>query len=135
VCKNQFYRKVVVDLQDDESRAVVDSVDGAFARADATTPSRWVAAVTAAEELGPLRTLQDAVLVSRSRRAWAAFAPPCDAGQSYVTFTAPLTGTDWHASTQPSSRSSCSRTALCSMRTSPSMRRHEQALQLPCRQE
>jgi NAD(P)-dependent dehydrogenase (short-subunit alcohol dehydrogenase family) len=50
-------RVVVVDLQDDKGQAVADSVGGAFVRADVTDTEQVVAAVTAAEALGPLRTL------------------------------------------------------------------------------
>ncbi len=47
---------VVVDLQDERGRAVADSVGGGYVRADVTDAEQVAAAVTAAEEHGPLRT-------------------------------------------------------------------------------
>ena len=48
---------VVVDLQDERGEAVAASVGGGYVRADVTDAEQVVAAVTAAEEHGPLRTL------------------------------------------------------------------------------
>ncbi len=57
---------VVVDLQDDEGMAVAEDIGGVYARADVTDPEQVVAAVTAVEELGPLRSL-----VAAAGIAWA----------------------------------------------------------------
>ncbi len=48
---------LVVDLQDDKGRAVAKSVGGGYVRADVTDPEQVVAAVEAALEHGPLRTV------------------------------------------------------------------------------
>lgn len=48
---------VVVDLQDEKGKAVAGSVGGAYVRADVGDPQQVMDAVSAAEELGPLRTL------------------------------------------------------------------------------
>ena len=48
---------VVVDLQDERGEAVAASVGGGYVRADVTDAEQVAAAVTAAEEHGPLRTL------------------------------------------------------------------------------
>ncbi len=48
---------VVVDLQDDKGKAVADDIGGLYARADVTDADEVIAAVTAAEERGPLRSL------------------------------------------------------------------------------
>ena len=48
---------VVVDLQDDKGEAVAKEVGGGYVRADVTDPEQVAAAVGAAEEHGPLRTL------------------------------------------------------------------------------
>ena len=48
---------VVMDLQDERGQAVADSVGGGYVRADVTDPEQVEAAVAAAEEHGPLRTL------------------------------------------------------------------------------
>lgn len=48
---------VVVDLQDEKGKAVAGSVGGAYVRADVADPQQVMDAVSAAEELGPLRTL------------------------------------------------------------------------------
>jgi NAD(P)-dependent dehydrogenase (short-subunit alcohol dehydrogenase family) len=48
---------VVVDLQDDKGRAVADDIGGVYARADVTDPEQVAAAVTTAEQRGPLRSL------------------------------------------------------------------------------
>jgi len=58
---------VVLDLQDDKGRAVAASVGGGYVRADVTDPGQVAAAVAAAEEHGPLRTL-----VCAAGIAWAA---------------------------------------------------------------
>jgi NAD(P)-dependent dehydrogenase (short-subunit alcohol dehydrogenase family) len=47
----------VADLQDDKGTAVADSVGGTYVRADVTDTDQVVAAVQAAEQAGPLRTL------------------------------------------------------------------------------
>ena len=47
----------MVDLQDDKGAAVASSVGGGYVRADVTDAEQVAAAVAAAEEHGPLRTL------------------------------------------------------------------------------
>ena len=59
---------VVVDLQDEKGRAVADSVGGGYVRADVTDPEQVVAAVDAALEHGPLRTLVTAAGVGWASR-------------------------------------------------------------------
>jgi NAD(P)-dependent dehydrogenase (short-subunit alcohol dehydrogenase family) len=58
---------VVVDLQDDKGEAVARSVGGGYVRADVTDAEQVAAAVSAAEEHGPLRTL-----VAAAGIGWAA---------------------------------------------------------------
>jgi len=48
---------IVADLQDDKGKAVADSVGGGYVRADVTDVEQVTAAVEAAGEHGPLRTL------------------------------------------------------------------------------
>jgi NAD(P)-dependent dehydrogenase (short-subunit alcohol dehydrogenase family) len=48
---------VVADLQDDKGQAVAKSVGGAYVHTDVTNTDQIIEAVTAAGELGPLRTL------------------------------------------------------------------------------
>jgi NAD(P)-dependent dehydrogenase (short-subunit alcohol dehydrogenase family) len=48
---------IVLDLQDDKGAAVASSVAGGYVRADVTDPEQVIAAIAAAEEHGPLRTL------------------------------------------------------------------------------
>jgi NAD(P)-dependent dehydrogenase (short-subunit alcohol dehydrogenase family) len=48
---------VVADLQDDKGKAVASSVGGTYIHTDVTNTDQIVEAVTAAGELGPLRTL------------------------------------------------------------------------------
>ncbi len=48
---------VVVDLQDERGQAVAESVGGGYVRADVTDAGQVAAAVDAAQEHGPLRTL------------------------------------------------------------------------------
>ncbi len=48
---------VVVDLQDERGQAVAESVGGGYVRADVTDAEQVAAAVGAAQEHGPLRTL------------------------------------------------------------------------------
>jgi NAD(P)-dependent dehydrogenase (short-subunit alcohol dehydrogenase family) len=48
---------VVADLQDDKGQAVAGSVGGAYVHTDVTNTDQIIEAVTAAGELGPLRTL------------------------------------------------------------------------------
>ena len=50
-------RVVVVDLQDDKGVKVAGDIGGTYVRADVSDPEQVIAAVQAAEELGPLRTL------------------------------------------------------------------------------
>jgi NAD(P)-dependent dehydrogenase (short-subunit alcohol dehydrogenase family) len=48
---------VILDLQDEKGEAVATSIGGGYVRADVTDPAQVIAAVEAAEEHGPLRTL------------------------------------------------------------------------------
>ena len=48
---------VVLDLQDEKGQAVASSVGGGYVRADVTDAEQVQAAIAAAEEHGPLRTL------------------------------------------------------------------------------
>ena len=48
---------VVADLQEDKGKAVADAIGGAYVHTDVTNPDQVIEAVTAAGELGPLRTL------------------------------------------------------------------------------
>ena len=48
---------VVADLQDDKGKAVAASIGGVYVHTDVTDPDQVIEAVTAAGELGPLRTL------------------------------------------------------------------------------
>ncbi len=50
-------RVVVVDMQDDKGEALAREVGGVFAHADVTDTGEVVAAVEAAKELGPLRSV------------------------------------------------------------------------------
>jgi NAD(P)-dependent dehydrogenase (short-subunit alcohol dehydrogenase family) len=50
-------RVVVLDLQDEKGVKVAGDIGGTYIRADVSDPEQVIAAVTAAEELGPLRTL------------------------------------------------------------------------------
>jgi NAD(P)-dependent dehydrogenase (short-subunit alcohol dehydrogenase family) len=59
---------VIADLQDDKGKAVADSVGGTFVRTDVTNPDQVIEAVTAAGELGPLRTLVTAAGVGWASR-------------------------------------------------------------------
>ena len=59
---------VVVDLQDDKGKAVAESVGGGYVRADVTDPEQVVAAVDAALEHGPLRTLVTAAGIGWASR-------------------------------------------------------------------
>ncbi|MGI8536072.1 MAG: SDR family NAD(P)-dependent oxidoreductase [Mycobacteriales bacterium] len=58
---------VVVDVQDEKGEAVAASVGGGYVRADVTDAEQVAAAVSAAEEHGPLRTL-----VAAAGIGWAA---------------------------------------------------------------
>jgi NAD(P)-dependent dehydrogenase (short-subunit alcohol dehydrogenase family) len=48
---------VIADLQDDKGKAVAGSIGGAYVHTDVTNEEQVIEAVTAAGELGPLRTL------------------------------------------------------------------------------
>src|SRR5689334_20806591 len=48
---------VIADLQDDKGKAVAGSLGGAYVHTDVTDPDQVIEAVTAASELGPLRSL------------------------------------------------------------------------------
>jgi NAD(P)-dependent dehydrogenase (short-subunit alcohol dehydrogenase family) len=59
---------VVVDLQDKKGEAVARSVGGGYVRADVTDPEQVIAAINAAEEHGPLRTLVTAAGIGWASR-------------------------------------------------------------------
>jgi NAD(P)-dependent dehydrogenase (short-subunit alcohol dehydrogenase family) len=59
---------VVVDLQDDKGEKVAASVGGGYVRADVTDPEQVAAAIAAAEEHGPLRTLVCAAGIGWAQR-------------------------------------------------------------------
>jgi NAD(P)-dependent dehydrogenase (short-subunit alcohol dehydrogenase family) len=59
---------VVVDLQDEKGQAVAASVGGGYVRADVTDPGQVVAAIEAAEEHAPLRTLVTAAGIGWASR-------------------------------------------------------------------
>jgi NAD(P)-dependent dehydrogenase (short-subunit alcohol dehydrogenase family) len=59
---------VVVDLQDEKGEAVARSVGGGYVRADVTDPEQVIAAINAAEEHGPLRTLVTAAGIGWASR-------------------------------------------------------------------
>jgi NAD(P)-dependent dehydrogenase (short-subunit alcohol dehydrogenase family) len=59
---------VIADLQEDKGKAVAASVGGAFVRTDVTDTDQVIEAVTAAGELGPLRTLVTAAGIGWASR-------------------------------------------------------------------
>jgi NAD(P)-dependent dehydrogenase (short-subunit alcohol dehydrogenase family) len=59
---------VVADLQDDKGKAVAASINGTFVRTDVTDTEQVIEAVTAAGELGPLRTLVTAAGIGWASR-------------------------------------------------------------------
>jgi NAD(P)-dependent dehydrogenase (short-subunit alcohol dehydrogenase family) len=59
---------VVADLQDDKGKAVADSIGGTYVHTDVTNTDQVIEAVTAAGELGPLRTLVTAAGVGWASR-------------------------------------------------------------------
>jgi NAD(P)-dependent dehydrogenase (short-subunit alcohol dehydrogenase family) len=59
---------VILDLQDDKGKAVAESIGGTYVRADVAEPDQVIAAVQAAEALGPLRTLVAAAGVGWATR-------------------------------------------------------------------
>ena len=59
---------VILDLQDDKGKAVAESIGGEYVRADVSDPEQVIAAVEAAEKLGPLRTLVAAAGVGWATR-------------------------------------------------------------------
>jgi len=59
---------VILDLQDDKGKAVAESISGTYVRADVAEPDQVIAAVQAAEALGPLRTLVAAAGVGWATR-------------------------------------------------------------------
>ncbi len=59
---------VVLDLQDEKGKAVAESIGGEYVRADVSDPDQVIAAVEAAEKLGPLRTLVAAAGVGWATR-------------------------------------------------------------------
>ena len=61
-------RVVVVDLQEDKGEKVANDVGGIFAKADVANPEQVIAAVEAAKELGPLRSLVTAAGIGWATR-------------------------------------------------------------------
>jgi NAD(P)-dependent dehydrogenase (short-subunit alcohol dehydrogenase family) len=59
---------VILDLQDDKGKAVAESIGGEYVRADVSEPEQVIAAVEAAEKLGPLRSLVAAAGVGWASR-------------------------------------------------------------------
>jgi len=59
---------VILDLQDEKGKAVAESIGGTYVRADVAEPDQVIAAVQAAEALGPLRTLVAAAGVGWATR-------------------------------------------------------------------
>ncbi|WP_164860684.1 SDR family NAD(P)-dependent oxidoreductase [Rhodococcus sp. X156] len=59
---------VILDLQDDKGKAVAESIGGEYVRADVSDPDQVIAAVEAAEKLGPLRSLVAAAGVGWASR-------------------------------------------------------------------
>jgi NAD(P)-dependent dehydrogenase (short-subunit alcohol dehydrogenase family) len=59
---------VVADLQADKGKAVADSIGGTYVHTDVTNTEQVIEAVTAAGELGPLRTLVTAAGVGWASR-------------------------------------------------------------------
>jgi len=59
---------IILDLQDDKGKAVAESIGGTYVRADVAEPDQVIAAVQAAEALGPLRTLVAAAGVGWATR-------------------------------------------------------------------
>jgi len=60
-------RVVVVDLQEEKGQALAKELGGTFAKADVANPEQVIAAVEAAKELGPLKSL-----VNCAGTGWAA---------------------------------------------------------------
>src|ERR1700709_2404929 len=48
---------VVLDMQDDKGEAVAKEIGGVFAHADVTNTAEVIAAIEAAKEMGPLRSV------------------------------------------------------------------------------
>jgi NAD(P)-dependent dehydrogenase (short-subunit alcohol dehydrogenase family) len=59
---------LVVDLQDEKGAAVAESVKGGYVRADVSDPDQVIAAIDAALEHGPLRTLVTAAGIGWAQR-------------------------------------------------------------------
>ena len=59
---------VILDLQDEKGKGVAESIGGTYVRADVAEPDQVIAAVEAAEALGPLRTLVAAAGVGWATR-------------------------------------------------------------------
>jgi NAD(P)-dependent dehydrogenase (short-subunit alcohol dehydrogenase family) len=59
---------VVVDLQDDKGQKVASDIGGIFAKADVADPDQVIAAVEAAKEMGPLRSLVTAAGIGWATR-------------------------------------------------------------------
>ncbi len=59
---------VIVDLQEDKGNAVAKELGGVFAKADVADPEQVIAAVEAAKEMGPLRSLVTAAGIGWATR-------------------------------------------------------------------
>ena len=61
-------RVVILDMQDDKGEAMAKEVEGVFVHADVTNTDEVIAAVEAAKELGPLRSLVTAAGIGWATR-------------------------------------------------------------------
>src|SRR5690606_37408927 len=59
---------VVADLQEDKGGRLADEVGGRFVKVDVTDTAQIVAAVDAAQELGPLRVLVNSAVIGWAQR-------------------------------------------------------------------
>ena len=87
---------VIVDLNDEKGLAVAGEIDGTYLRADVTDTEQVIAAITAAEDLGPLRTLVTAAGIgwaSRTVGRDGQFASAHDLGAFTKVLTVNLIGT------------------------------------------
>jgi NAD(P)-dependent dehydrogenase (short-subunit alcohol dehydrogenase family) len=87
---------VIADLNDDRGKAVAEQIGGDYVRADVTDTEQVIAAVTAAERLGPLRTLVTAAGIgwaSRTIGKDGEFSSAHDLGAFAKVLTVNLVGT------------------------------------------
>lgn len=87
---------VLIDLNDDKGVAVAGEIGGTYVRADVTDTEAVIAAITAAEQLGPLRTLVTAAGIgwaSRTVGRGGAFDAAHDLGAFEKVLAVNLVGT------------------------------------------